>query len=239
MIANHPLTLIALVCAVLAATILILFLVRRPRLDGGTKLWLLFGLGVFPLGVAMAGNVQGFHATKQRQFCGSCHVMIPHASDSNDPASFSLASRHARNAFFGQENCYVCHADYGMFGTVLTKLGGMRHVYEYLMHYHDVSLEEAKETIHLIKPYPNTNCMQCHTTNVDLWTRVPDHKSALDDVRENRVSCASPGCHGFAHPFTKPASSSSPQHASKSGHRDLFEVTARGKADLASPGEAP
>jgi cytochrome c-type protein NapC len=93
-----------------------------------------------------------------------------------------------------------------MFGTILTKLGGMRHVYEYVMHYRNVSLETARETIHLYKPYPNANCMQCHTANLELWTRVPDHKSSLTDVREGRVSCASAGCHGFAHPFTKPSS---------------------------------
>jgi cytochrome c-type protein NapC len=212
-IVNRPLTLIALACAALAAAILITFLIRRPPLVGSTKLWLLFGLGIFPLGVAMAGNVEGFHATKQRQFCGSCHVMVPHASDSDDLKSSSLASRHARNNFFGEENCYVCHADYGMFGTVLTKLGGMRHVYEYVMHYRNVSLEVAKETIHLYKPYPNANCMQCHTTNLDLWMKVPDHKSSLTDVRDGRVSCASAGCHGFAHPSTKPASSALPPHS--------------------------
>ena len=209
---DRPLTIMALVCAAIAVAIIVIYLVRRPPLVGTTKLWLLLGLGVFPIGVAMAGNVEGFHATKQREFCGSCHVMIPHASDSDDPSSLSLASRHARNNFFGKENCYVCHADYGMFGTVLTKLGGMRHVYEYVTHYHKVSLEEAKETIHLRQPYPNTNCMQCHTTTVDLWGKLPDHKSALADVREGRVSCASAGCHGFAHPFTKPASSAT--HAS-------------------------
>ena len=199
----HPLTIIALTCAALAAVILITFLVRKPSLVGATKWWLLLGLGVFPLGVAAAGNVEGFEATKQRRFCGSCHVMIPHASDSDDPASSSLASRHARNNLFGSENCYVCHADYGMFGTVFTKLGGMRHVYEYLAHYRNVSLEEAKRTIHLRQPYPNENCMQCHTTRLDLWAKVPDHKSSLTEVRAGRISCASAGCHGFAHPFTK------------------------------------
>jgi nitrate/TMAO reductase-like tetraheme cytochrome c subunit len=204
-ITNHPLTLITLVCAGLAAIILITFLIRRPPLVGATKVWLLLGLGVFPLGAAAAGNIEGFQATKQRKFCGSCHVMVPHASDSDDMSSGSLASRHARNALFGRENCYVCHADYGMFGTILTKLGGLRHVYEYVTHYRDIPLEEAKKTIQLYKPYPNANCMQCHSTRLDLWQRTPDHKAALTEVRENRISCASAGCHGFAHPFTKPA----------------------------------
>src|SRR5262245_22615084 len=95
-----PLALIALICAVASAVILVVYLVHRPPLVGATKLWLLLGLGVFPLGVAGAGNIQGFEATKQRRFCGSCHVMVPHASDSNDGSSSSLASRHARNQLF-------------------------------------------------------------------------------------------------------------------------------------------
>ena len=210
MIANQtPLTLIALACAAASAVILVVYLVRRPPLVGATKLWLLLGLGVFPIGVAAAGNIQGFEATKQRRFCGSCHVMVPHASDSDDGTSSSLASRHARNHLFGEENCYMCHADYGMFGTVLTKLGGMRHVWLYATEFKNVPIEEAKQKIHIRRPYPNENCMQCHSTKLDLWLRTPDHKSALDDVRTGRVSCASGGCHGFAHPFWQPADASS------------------------------
>lgn len=206
-----PLTLVALASAAFAVAIILVFLIQRPALDGATKIWLLLGLGVFPMGVAIAGNLQGFEATKKRKFCGSCHVMVPHASDSDDRASMTLAARHARNPFFGDENCYVCHADYGMFGTVLTKLGGMRHVYEYVMHYRKVSLEEAKRTIHLYEPYPNVNCMQCHTASSAVWLKVPDHQSSLAEVRAGRVSCASAGCHGFAHPFTKtPAKTSLP-----------------------------
>jgi cytochrome c-type protein NapC len=200
-----PLTLLALGCAIAATGIIVAYLVRQPHLVGATKVWLLLGLGVFPLGVAAAGNIQGFEATKERRFCGSCHVMIPHASDSNDIASTSLASRHARNHLFGDANCYSCHRDYGMYGTVLTKLGGMRHVWLYVTQYRNVPLEEAKKTIHLVRPYPNENCMQCHSTELPVWQRVPDHRSSLVDVRGQRVSCASGGCHGYAHPLTKPS----------------------------------
>ncbi len=201
---HSPLTLLALGCAAASAIILVGYLVLRPRLGAVTKVWLAFGLGVLPLVTAFAGNVQGFEATKKREFCGSCHVMIPHASDSDDPASTSLSSRHARNKFFGEVNCYACHADYGMFGTVITKLGGMRHVWLYYSEYRDTPLDEAKKAIHLLRPYPNDNCMQCHSTHAALWDRQPDHKSSLEDVRAGRVSCASAGCHGYAHPNFRP-----------------------------------
>jgi nitrate/TMAO reductase-like tetraheme cytochrome c subunit len=203
-----PLTFIALVCAVLSAGILAFYLVRRPPLTLATKIALLLGLGVFPIGVAAAGNIEGFQATEKREFCGSCHVMVPHAQDSEDRMSSSLSSRHARNKLFGNDNCYMCHADYGMYGTVMTKMGGMRHVWLYYTQYRTVPIEEAKNTIHLREPFPNDNCMQCHSTEDLLWLKLPDHRAALDDVRADRVSCACVGCHGLAHPNFRPASPS-------------------------------
>jgi hypothetical protein len=185
---------------------LVAYLIRRPPLVHATRIWLLCALGVFPITAAMTGNVQGYETTKARSFCASCHVMIPHTSDSDDRSSHSLSSRHARNKLFGDENCYSCHADYGMFGTITTKLGGMRHVWMYYTQYRNTSLAEAKKTIHLYAPYPNDNCMQCHSTTGDVWLATPDHRATVVDARAGRLSCASGGCHGFAHPSTKIAS---------------------------------
>jgi cytochrome c-type protein NapC len=134
--------------------------------------------------------------------------MAPHAADSENRASASLSSRHARNKLFGDDNCYVCHADYGMYGTVLTKIGGMRHVWLYYTQYRTATIDEAKNTIHLRQPFPNDNCMQCHSTEDLLWLKLPDHRAALDDVRADRISCASKGCHGLAHPNFRPANES-------------------------------
>jgi hypothetical protein len=68
-------------------------------------------------------------------------------------------------------------------------------------------LETALEVIHIRKPYENLNCRQCHTTTGRDWLRVPDHGALKVELDSNRVSCASGGCHGNAHPFskTKPA----------------------------------
>jgi cytochrome c-type protein NapC len=189
--------------AAIAAVILIVHLVRRPEVRGTTKLWLLMGLGIFPIVTAGTSNVAGFKATQSRSFCGSCHVMIPHAGDSADPKSLSLAAVHARNDYFGHDNCYTCHKDYGMYGYVLTKMGGMRHVYLYLTEYHDMPLEQSAHDIRIMKPLPNENCMACHTTTAPRWLSLPDHASSLAAVREGKLSCASQGCHGFAHPTTK------------------------------------
>jgi cytochrome c-type protein NapC len=191
---GSPLSVISLVCAVMSAMILVGYLVLHPPLGRTSKLMLLFGLGILPIGAAFSGNVQGFEATRERHFCGSCH-----------PSSNSHAARHARNAMFGSANCYMCHADYGMFGTVVTKAGGMRHVWMQLTKYRGVSPEEAKKTVTLRNPGDmNGNCMQCHSTRDSLWLAVADHRSSLDDTRARRIACASSGCHGLAHPFFRP-----------------------------------
>jgi hypothetical protein len=201
---HAPLAVATLISAGGAALILVVFLARRADVSTPvTKLWLFVGLGVLPIAAAATGNIEGFEATKRRAFCGSCHVMTPYTEDSGDRSSGSLASRHGRNELFGKENCYSCHADYEMYGTITTKLGGMRHVYEYYTDYRTVPLAQALPRLHLYKPYPNRSCMQCHSTELELWGRVPDHRSSLDDVRAGRISCASGGCHGFAHPFSK------------------------------------
>lgn len=204
-LATSWLGVIAIVSAVSAAAILLRFLVKKPPLDVRTKLLLLFGLGVFPALAAVSSTVAGMEATTHREFCGSCHVMGPYFENTADPQAQSLSARHSRNPFFGDRSCYVCHADYGMFGYAITKAGGMRHVYEYwLGGYRSMTLEQSKHAIKLLKPYDNHNCRQCHTTTVQDWRRIPDHQSLEAELTANEVSCASAGCHGYAHPFTKP-----------------------------------
>jgi cytochrome c-type protein NapC len=200
---SNPLASLAVASAVIATLLITWFLIWRPPLVATTKVLLLLGIGVFPIATAGTGNIIGYEESKSRQFCGSCHVMEPWVHDSLDPASLTLAAQHARNPSFGAHNCYACHADYGMFGTVVTKIAGLRHVYEYNAQFRSLSLEQAMPLIHLRGVYPNRNCMQCHSTLLPGWADVPDHAGLADEVRAGRVSCVSPGCHGPAHPFSK------------------------------------
>jgi hypothetical protein len=200
-----PFLIAALVTTGIAAILLLWFLFKRPLLNRTTKIVLLFGIGVLPLMTAANGNIAGFNATKQRTFCGSCHVMTPYSDDSEDPNSMSLASRHARNDMFGNQNCYTCHADYGMYGTITTKIGGLRHVYEYTLNYRNMPVKQFLEEIEIRKPYPNSTCIHCHSTQNPAWSKVGDHVSTTDRVRAGTLSCASEGCHGYAHPFSKEA----------------------------------
>jgi cytochrome c-type protein NapC len=204
---------IALACSAIASLILVVYLIKRPALSLNVKLWLLLGLGVLPIGTAVSGNVAGMEASKEVTFCNGCHVMRAHTGNAWDLDSQSLASRHTRNELFGHESCYVCHADYGMFGTLFTKLGGMGHVLEYVKEFHEYSLEDALPKIYAIhqkKPMPNRNCQHCHSGTNKLWLQVPSHASAKAELASGRISCGSSGCHGYAHPFSKPGASALP-----------------------------
>lgn len=202
---SDPFLLLGLGTASLSAVVLLWYLVRRPATTRATKVALLFGIGLLPIATAGNGNVAGYHATKAVEFCGSCHVMTPYRDDVRDGASASLASRHSRNEAFGHESCYACHADYGMFGTITTKMGGMRHVYEYVLNYRTMPTERFLETIEIRSPFPNATCIRCHSTANPGWNQVGDHASTLAEVRAGVLSCASDGCHGPAHPFSKDA----------------------------------
>ena len=201
---GEPLVFATIAFAAVSAALVLYYLVRRPPLSTPVKLLLLAALGIFPLAAAGSGNLAGFEATTTRSFCNGCHVMEPWVRDASDPTSTSLAARHGRNALFGDHNCYTCHADYGMFGTVHTKIGGLRHVAAYYAGgYLDMPVDEALRTIRIYQPFPDATCTHCHSTRVPGWRAVPDHRIVIDEQRD--VSCASAGCHGPAHPHSAAA----------------------------------
>ena len=209
-----PLGWVALVCCALSAVVLLGFLIANPPLTAQVRMRLLFALGVFPLAATATSTAYGLHRTTERSFCGSCHVMTTHLEDAVNPESNSLAARHARNKFTGEQACYVCHSDYSMLGYPLTKLNGLNHVYQYYLNgYKEMPLEQFHREVRVARPYPNANCMQCHSGALDSFQNVREHRALQQDLQANNVACASAGCHGYSHPFNK--QQPAPEHAQK------------------------
>ncbi len=198
-----PINWVAIVCALGAFAIVGWYLVRRPPLVAVTKLWLLIGIAVLPIFSALTTNVVGLQTSTQVGFCGSCHVMTPYTDDLADPESTTLAAVHSRNKWFGSQACYTCHSNYGMFGTVLTKISGLGHVVAYNLNYRNTPLEDTIGNLELYSPFLNQACQQCHSMTSPNFKNEREHKSADDDLKEGKISCVSSGCHGPAHPFTK------------------------------------
>lgn len=186
---------IALGLIAVSAAMLIGFLIRRPPLTTPVKLVLLAGLGVVPIGAAAAGNVANYEMTKKRQFCGSCHVMWDYAHDAADETSATLAAAHSRLPMFGDQSCYNCHSDYGMYGSVTTKVGGMKHVWDYYSEDWDAPGHRPPK---LYKPFSNKSCRQCHALK-----RNPEkleHRVHMKAIESDEVRCAGFGCHRPPHP---------------------------------------
>ncbi len=195
---------LAIGAAIAAAVLLLHHLVFRPKLTALGRVKLFLGLAVFPFVAAVATTASGMERTTQREFCGSCHVMATHLEDMKNPDSPSLAARHSRNPSFGGHACYTCHADYGMMGYPLTKLTGMMHVYHYYLGgYKDMSLDAFHAEVRIAKPFKNANCQQCHSGTLTSFVNVREHLGIMPELEKNTVSCASAGCHGVAHPFSK------------------------------------
>jgi cytochrome c-type protein NapC len=188
------LRLAALASAVIAIIILVYYLVVRPPLGRSTKVVLLFGLGVMPLAVSLAGNISGFEYTLKTDFCASCHVMRPYVEDAADRTSTSLASIHSRNSTFGHESCYTCHADYQIFGAMTTKANGLKHLYYYITEYSNTGpYGEGGKPIHMYKKFQNAMCTRCHSTEAPRWAAVEDHAGMLEDIRKGDTKCID--CH--------------------------------------------
>lgn len=154
-----------------------------------TRHWaMLFGIVVFPCLALLLGSERAIEASKQPQFCGSCHIMDPWVNDLHDPESTTIAAVHYQNRFIREDQCYTCHTDYGLGGPMRAKLTGMVHLFKW---------ETGTYTlpVALYHPYNFGNCLRCHGES----KRYKDtHTDALDALADGSMGCTD--CHDPIHP---------------------------------------
>jgi cytochrome c nitrite reductase small subunit len=168
--------------------------VYRRKLHQRTYHWmLLLGLFVLPAIAGMSMTTTLFEETKTVASCASCHVMTPFIKDMMDPNSATLAARHYKNKWIADHQCYVCHTNYGVHGTLAAKRDGLRHWLLYVT-------GTWKEPIEYAGSYPNSICARCHTLT-HKFERVVSHWLLAADLATNRVACVS--CHGPSHPVPR------------------------------------
>ena len=135
-------------------------------------------------------NYHVFEGGKEVQSCVKCHVMRPMVTDMQDVQSMTLAARHYRNKWITKNQCYTCHTDYGLAGTLKAKMDGYRHLARY-------TTGTYTEPIRFRGIYNNHNCLQCHA-GTEKFSKVGSHTTAQVRLLENTMSCLN--CHGQAHP---------------------------------------
>jgi hypothetical protein len=154
---------------VLGIVMILYSLVRyRGHLTGAMATTLLVtGVAIIPIAASGLGTVLVFERAEKVDFCASCHLtMQPFVDDLKNSKSESLAAVHYKNRYISDDQCYVCHTSYGIFGTVEAKKEGMIDVYKYFTH-------TFKLPVKLRHPYQNGDCLKCHAGSVK-WLGVHD-----------------------------------------------------------------
>ena len=184
------------VIATLVVLSVLAFRTDLARTRGGRVLIFLAFL-VFPLLASWGGASEHLERSKRTSFCLSCHVMSDFGKSLHvDDPSYVPAAHFQNHRIPTDEACYTCHTDYAMYGTLVTKLRGMRHVYvEYFG-----TIPEPKK-IKLYQPYNNRECLHCHLGARSFEEHEKHKKTAqmMADIKSNRLSCLSSNCHDTVH----------------------------------------
>jgi hypothetical protein len=180
-----------LTAIILVGVVLVLYSLLRYRGNVvGPVSWglLILGVAIIPGLTSGLGTVLVFERAEHVDFCSSCHLtMKTYVDDMENPKSDSFAAIHFKNRYIADDQCYICHTSYGLFGTVKAKEAGIIDVYKYYTHtFHlPIKLREA---------YPNTDCLKCHAGSVKWQESHADYKDA---VFSGDMSCMQ--CHGLEH----------------------------------------
>jgi nitrate/TMAO reductase-like tetraheme cytochrome c subunit len=154
------------------------------------RLLALLALVILPGGAMLLANYHTFEGVHEVSACASCHVMLPMVNDMRDPASETLAARHFKNKWIAENQCFHCHSDYGLGGSLEAKMTGFRHLARY-------TTRTYKEPIAARVAFDNNNCLHCHE-GTPKWVAVPSHVETHKELAGNQVKCVD--CHGEPHP---------------------------------------
>ena len=190
---------ILIVALALLSAVLVAVVTFRPglTLTRGGKILAFLVLFLLPVFVLAMGVDNQIERSKSTSFCLSCHVMEPFGQSlhADDPAY--LAAAHFQNHRVpAAEACYTCHTDYTMFGTLHSKLRGLRHVYIYYL-----TTPPVPEKIKLYSAYNNRECLHCHegARSFESGAVHNSDPDLLPAIKANKKSCISSGCHDVVH----------------------------------------
>jgi cytochrome c nitrite reductase small subunit len=173
-----------------AAIILYVLLFRRTQIASAASQWLLFiGICIMPLPVMLLGSAVGLEQAKNISFCQSCHVMESFVADMQSAASDRLAAVHFKNRYIQRDHCYVCHTDYGLFGTLEAKVAGVGHIWK-------ATTGSYTVPVRIARPYRFTICLDCHGESAK-FNAVREHQDLVPRVASGEARCTS--CHASSH----------------------------------------
>ena len=171
-------------------------LLGREAVTPVVRGWLLVAVGLVPTMVAFLSFAHGLESSTTVAACGSCHVMSPYVSDLQNVKSDTLAATHFKNRYIQEHQCYTCHSDYGLSGTLKAKIDGLGHVWRYSTGTYILPLKIAR-------PYSNLRCLGCHGESQKFLNAGGHPTEEIPNLMSGSTSCLD--CHAPAHPGTEKA----------------------------------
>lgn len=171
---------------------------RSSSVTPTSRGWLFVAVGLVPVMVAFLSFAHGLEESATVSACGSCHVMAPFVQDLENVKSDTLAAIHFKNRYIRENQCYTCHSNYGLGGTIKAKFEGLGHVWRY-------TVGTYTSPIKIADPYPNVRCLGCHGASQKFLNAAGHPKEDMRSLMDGTMPCI--GCHGPAHPEQKKADS--------------------------------
>ena len=185
---------IVLVLSVLCIFLIIRIMVQDPKKTAqpfGKWLLLLIFFILSPM-IYLLNFSAAIEDSKKVDFCNSCHVMHGYVNDLKDPDSQYLASEHYQYRWIAEDQCFTCHANYGLFGNAKAKMTGIRHVWAYY-------ITGYKTPIKLYNTYDNGICLRCHAPTLG-FQETEEHEQNASEIISSKMSCLGLDCHVRTHP---------------------------------------
>ncbi|PYV85093.1 MAG: hypothetical protein DMG05_23420 [Acidobacteria bacterium] len=161
-------------------------------------------LCVLPLLILFLGSFSTLEGSKRTEFCHSCHsAMDLYVDDMQDKESTTLAAMHYKKRLIQTDECYSCHADYGVWGTADAKGRGLIHLYYWVT---NSATARGEQQIKLYSSYQNSLCLYCHSGSQSfLESGKQVHRKFADALLGKKANTGAPimacgTCHGPAHP---------------------------------------
>jgi cytochrome c-type protein NapC len=183
-----------LICQIVLSIVLASIFLIRPSVTAGAawRTLAFIGLCVLPAMCVVGGLNTHMQRSEQRQFCISCHDMVPYGKSLyvDDPSH--IPAQHFQNHRVPADTaCYACHGDYTIYGPLKDKMAGLTRIY---MQY----VSTPPNPITIPGGFKNDQCLHCHL-GARSFEENPVHAAIRDSLISNQMSCLTSGCHDTAH----------------------------------------
>lgn len=206
---------VGLILVLIEGVTLLRLFKKTGKLKPSVKRLAFLSIIAIPILIMFTANYHVFETSKTVEACMNCHVMKPMGNDMLNRGSQTLAARHMTNNWIKENQCYGCHKDYGLNGTLKAKTDGYRHLMRYIT-------KTYTEPIIYRGEFNSNNCLSCHQ-GTPTFDNLKVHQPVILnlDKKSSTISCMN--CHGNAHPTRAQRTPGHPDYEELTGEAIQFE----------------